>query len=133
MRYAVVLIAALGVIGASPAVVAGQGEETVEVRESSARGSLGLGWAYGNDYVIRQGESGTRPRQHPTVSRVSEGGAAERAGLRAGDVILTVNGVDSRQGPLFRDRTPGTRYTVRVRRGDQEREVVLVVAERRDQ
>lgn len=129
MKYLVLLVAALSAIASTPTVATAQ-EEIVEVRAPAARGSLGLGWGYGDDYVIRQGETAARPRIHPKVTQVTPGGPAERAGLRAGDVLLTVNGEDSRARPLFRERTPGTRYTIRVRRGDQEREVLLVVAER---
>jgi regulator of sigma E protease len=38
------------------------------------------------------GDLGVLPEMHPQISSLSPGGAAERAGLKAGDVVLGVNG-----------------------------------------
>jgi S1-C subfamily serine protease len=71
-----------------------------------------------------------RPDQPPEVSQpiissVHPGTPAARAGLATGDVILDVNGVDSRRGgALF--PIVGTAYVVRVKRGDEEREFSLI-------
>lgn len=64
---------------------------------------------------------------YPHVVALSPGGSGERAGLMVGDSIISVNGRDGRQVPVFPNRTPGARYVVRVRRGGEEREVVLVL------
>lgn len=61
------------------------------------------------------------------VTRVLPGTGAARAGLRAGDVILAVNGADAREpgmlGALVTQK-PGTRYVLRIRRDGVERDVV---------
>lgn len=62
------------------------------------------------------------------VHSVEAASAADRAGLRAGDVILEVEGVE----PSAILRTlgrpdPAARYVLRIRRGDEEREVVLTM------
>jgi hypothetical protein len=43
-------------------------------------------------------------------------------------VIVSVNGRDGRQSPLFRDLRPGSTIVMRVRRGDEEREIRFQVA-----
>ncbi|HEX8242284.1 MAG TPA: PDZ domain-containing protein [Longimicrobium sp.] len=63
--------------------------------------------------------------QPPVIGSVDAGSPAQRAGLAPGDIILEVNGRDAREDGAMRVR-PGVRYTYRIRRGDQEREVVLV-------
>lgn len=65
----------------------------------------------------------------PRIDSVVENSAASRAGLQAGDVVLSVNGSETR---TFTDiqRTvmshAGERLTIRVRRGDQELSVEAV-------
>jgi membrane-associated protease RseP (regulator of RpoE activity) len=64
------------------------------------------------------------------ISALVEGGAAERAGIRAGDEIVSIDGEDVDQPdevrPLIVDRA-GDRIPVVVRRGDEERTVSVVV------
>lgn len=63
---------------------------------------------------------------YPVVTEIDSGSTAERAGLRSGDVILTVNGRDARLGQSSIGRQPGERRRVfRVRRGAEEKELVL--------
>ena len=95
---------------------------------SPPRGDIGLVWALDPDLVLTPlgATGGTR---HPTVAHVFPDSPAERAGLQVGDTILAVDGIDSREGPLFRDRTPGRRLVVRIRRGAVQREISLVVGE----
>jgi hypothetical protein len=64
---------------------------------------------------------------YPAVTGLAKGGSGERAGLMVGDTIRTVNGRDARLAPIFPNRVPGARYVVRVRRGGEDREVVLVL------
>lgn len=64
---------------------------------------------------------------HPVVRRIYEGSPADLAGLQPGDVILGVNGQDGRKEGLFRNRSPGTRYVLLVRRAGEEREITFVL------
>ncbi len=74
-------------------------------------------------------------RQPPAVLTVDVDGPAHRAGLRRGDTLTTIDGVDltSREGGrAFADVEPGQRVTLGVRRGGAERRVVLVAVARPD-
>lgn len=58
------------------------------------------------------------------VASVSEGGAASEAGLRKGDVILSVDGVAVNDSATFLEqigkRRPGDEITLKLRRGEKE-------------
>ena len=58
------------------------------------------------------------------VASVSEGGAASEAGIRKGDVITAIDGVDVNDSAIFLEqigkRRPGDVITLSVRRGDKE-------------
>lgn len=112
---------------AAPSIASAQ--QTITVAPTApARGWIGLSWRLDPSFVIRAGQPRTRAAGFPTVSRVETGSPAAAAGLRVGDAILSLNGADSRDGPLFSRVEPGTRYVVRIRRGDEERELTLTVA-----
>ncbi|NIP81768.1 MAG: PDZ domain-containing protein [Gemmatimonadetes bacterium] len=67
----------------------------------------------------------------PTVEDVAEGGPARRAGLRSGDALLEIDGVEitsARGGRRFTAIEPGDSVRLTVRRGGATR-VVTVVAE----
>jgi predicted metalloprotease with PDZ domain len=66
-----------------------------------------------------------RVESYPVVVGVDAGSPAERAGFRARDVLLAVNGVDARQPPTGRLR-PGTELSYRVRRDGRELRLRLV-------
>lgn len=66
--------------------------------------------------------------EQPVISRVRSGGPADEAGLLVGDVLLSIDGRDTRKGGTFRGATPGHRYVLRVKRGDEEKELFLVAA-----
>jgi C-terminal processing protease CtpA/Prc len=76
---------------------------------------------------LRFGQSGMTMEAYPRVAGLVKGGSGERAGLMVGDEIRSVNGRDARQPPLFPNRVPGARYVVRVRRGGEDREVIVVL------
>jgi hypothetical protein len=67
---------------------------------------------------------------YPVVDEVAPGSPAETAGLMAGDVILSANGIDGRDVPLMPGRRPGTAYTLHVRRGSAELDLHLVLRAR---
>ncbi|MDE6140658.1 MAG: trypsin-like peptidase domain-containing protein [Alistipes sp.] len=60
------------------------------------------------------------------VATVTEDGAASEAGLRKGDVILAIDGVEVNTSSVFLEqigkRRPGDEITLKVRRGDTTRE-----------
>jgi S1-C subfamily serine protease len=117
----------LAAVLAAPSALSAQ--ERITIRsDAPPRGWIGVSWRLDPSYVIRSGQPRTRAAGFPTVSRLEPGSPAALAGLRVGDAIVSLNGVDSRDGPLFTRVDPGTRYLLRIRRGDEEREVTLVVA-----
>lgn len=76
-------------------------------------------------YVVSVSPDGRDTRAFPLVRGVAEGSPGQLAGIVAGDVIVEVNGRDSREDRVMW-LEPGVRYTLRLRSGEQEREVVLV-------
>ena len=96
-----------------------------EARVAPRAGSGSIGFRYEwRDVVIQRD---TRPSAFPLVSCVVVGSSAGRAGLRPGDVILSVNGRDPRQQGAFAGRTPGSRWVLRTQRGYEEREISFVI------
>jgi S1-C subfamily serine protease len=66
--------------------------------------------------------------ERPFVASVSPESPAAAAGFIVGDVVLSIDGRDSLERPLFPGLAPGRAYTVRVKRGDEERELRVVAA-----
>ena len=90
--------------------------------QSEARKSADLG------FEMMRSPSG------PAVSSVAQGSAAERAGLRADDVIVEVNGapLPARFRAWMRERSPGETIKLKVKRDGQEREVTFPLGSRED-
>ncbi|HET7234425.1 MAG TPA: PDZ domain-containing protein [Longimicrobium sp.] len=66
------------------------------------------------------------PDPYPEIITVVPGSNAALAGMAVGDTLLSVNGRDaSERTPLFPDRTPGTKYTMRVRRDGEDIELIF--------
>lgn len=61
---------------------------------------------------------------HPTAASVDSGSPAYRVGIRAGDVVLLVNGSDARD-PETLVGQPGKVYVFRIRRGSEVREYTV--------
>lgn len=64
--------------------------------------------------------------RYGTVRDLDTGSSAWRAGLREGDLVLTINGMDARRlaaMKMIMQEKPGTPYILRVRRGSEELEV----------
>jgi C-terminal processing protease CtpA/Prc len=78
--------------------------------------------------LAQRGADGTvRFADFPVVTAVDSGSAPQAAGLAPGDEIIEVNGHDGREAALFRVRAPGTKYSIRVRRGTDTRQIDWVV------
>jgi len=73
-----------------------------------------------------------KPRwaDYPVVSGLAEGSPAAKVGIRVGDVILSVNGVDGRELGIMHPKTPGETYVLRIRRGSEILEFTMVSAPR---
>lgn len=87
-----------------------------EVKTLAAAGCSGASWARtrtitGEDY--------------PVITELEDGSPAKRAGLKQGDVVLAVNGVDARTLDAWFVATPGEKVRVRVQRGTKVHEVTL--------
>jgi len=78
----------------------------------------------GEGVRIASGNQGGRPP-------VDAGGPAAQAGLKAGDVILEVDGLRLQDGneliALIRSKTPGSKINIKYERDDQERTATLTV------
>lgn len=126
MRFPVVrllLVPALLTLAAAPSLRA---QTTLSGGRSNAP-RIGFGYS-GSPQIGANGE--IRFADYPVVTKVDSGSAPQAAGIAIGDVILEVNGHDAREGHLFRDRNPGTRYLMRVRRGTEVREIGFAIPER---
>jgi putative serine protease PepD len=125
---------------------------------SSAGGSIGLGFAIPSDQARRTAEQliETGRATYPVIgvlldstytgegvqvlaagqdgaTPVTPGGPADRAGIRAGDVILSIDGRPVTESDelvvAIRARTPGEAVLLRVRTDGVERDVRVVLEE----
>lgn len=117
-------VIAAGSVGAQTRVSASVGDSARRVR----------GWV-GVSYIQRaegDSRSGRVRSALPVLESVEPGSPAERAGLVAGDTIVSFNGVDVRVQPLavLRSLRPGSTLLVRVKRGAVPKSIAVLVAER---
>lgn len=87
-----------------------------EVRPHVAAGCSGASWARtrsvtGVDY--------------PVITQLEDGSPAKRIGLKEGDVVLAVNGIDARGLDAWFVATPGEKVRVRVQRGAKVHDFTL--------
>jgi serine protease Do len=70
--------------------------------------------------------------EYPTIESIDPGSPAEKAGLQAGDVLVSINSQDFRKNPVPMGSllVPGQKIIFRYRRGDSARTVALNVVER---
>ncbi len=118
------LIGGLAIAGGLPLAgeLAAQQTQTITVSRVPTRpgasGWLGLGFEYqerGSTATIR-------------IGSVWKGGPAERAGMRTGDLLLTVNGAPARMDmlqSLLSRMAPGDPVSLKVRRETNDMEIVL--------
>lgn len=131
LAAAVAVVAGAGCASAQQPGSAGgerRPSSAITVRQGNVRSlaeALGLGYSA---QVVLGADGTPRAAEFPVIATVVDGSPAHAAGLATGDAIISVNGRDGREAGLFRDRRPGQRYVVRVRRGETVREVVLVTA-----
>jgi S1-C subfamily serine protease len=105
----------------APAAGASAQESTVATGRQ-VKGDIG----FGLEFQISQTSGGMQRTGYPRVSSVRPGSSAQRVGLAVGDLLLSVDGRDTqRTSRWFADAVPGRRYTLRVRRGGTEREIVV--------
>ncbi len=103
---------------------------------ASPRGRLGFSLTCSQCTVEVYGtEEGPRWTfsSYPEVSRVESGSPAERAGLRAGDVLTHIDGIvmtSEEAGVRFGQVAPGDRVVFRFERNTQAGEAVVVAGER---
>jgi S1-C subfamily serine protease len=96
----------------------------VQLPRDPAAGTVGFSYGMSGPVTITPGQPlPTNIPTYWTVRGVVAGSSAERAGIRRGDVILAVNGVDSREPTAWKpllDARPGTEFTLRLHRGGEE-------------
>lgn len=121
MRFLLLLAALTVCLGNAPSL---HGQKVF--RNPPKPGAASLGFMYGAP-IAQAGDGRIKWAEYPTIKEVLAGSEAERLGIRAGDVILAVNGKDAHDPRLLGDRKPGTRYVLRLQRGEEEREVTVTV------
>lgn len=69
---------------------------------------------------------------YPVIESIDPGSPAEKAGLQAGDVLMSINSQDFRKEPIPMNSllVPGQKIIFRYRRNDVERSTTMTVAER---
>jgi serine protease Do len=70
--------------------------------------------------------------EYPTIESIDPGSPAEKAGLRAGDVLISINKQDFRRNPIPMSSllVPGQKIVFQYRRGDAAKTLSLNVLER---
>ncbi|MEO8575123.1 MAG: PDZ domain-containing protein [Gemmatimonadales bacterium] len=79
------------------------------------------------------GESGTMTfTDYPTIESIDPGSPAEKAGLQAGDVLISINSQDFRKNPIPMTSllAPGQKVVFRYKRNDLTKTASLMVIER---
>ncbi|HET6765161.1 MAG TPA: M56 family metallopeptidase [Longimicrobiaceae bacterium] len=85
---------------------------------------LGFTMSYNNDGKLTF-PRGMPPHPWPIYAEITivmPGSNAAASGMAVGDTVIAINGVDARQQRMM-DRSPTARYTLRLRRQGQERDV----------
>ena len=94
-----------------------------------------LGCTFSGSYSVTQengGKAVMRFDDYPTIEAVDAGSPAEKAGIQAGDKLLSLDGQDLKEGsaPFAELLRPGSRLAVKVKRGEQTRKLTVTVGKR---
>lgn len=97
-------------------------------------GKVSRGWLGIEIAPVSDNPTNLTTRQGVVIAGVMADGPAQKAGLQAGDVVLsldgkTINNANSLIG-VVSAKAPNTTLTALIRRGDQERELDITVGER---
>ncbi len=98
----------------------------------SARGWVGVAYTTTGTSQSDRNNGAMVFNSYPVIESIEPNSPAERAGLEAGDTILTMNSQDLRRSPLPSGQMlqPGKKILFRFKRNDAVREVMVVVAPR---
>jgi C-terminal processing protease CtpA/Prc len=100
-------------------------EETARTSVPAAAGRSRVPYTGMNISGQPRFENGTfRWVTHPRVATVEPGSPAYKVGIRPGDVVVLVNGVDARVPETMMGQ-PGKVYVFRIRRGSEVRDYTL--------
>ncbi len=129
-------MSATGSIGLGFAIPANQARHTAEQLIETGRATYPvIGVLLDSSYRGEGVQVATEAQQGQAP--VTPGGPADQAGIRPGDVILAIDGrpvsMSDELIVAIRARQPGDAVTLRVRSGDQEREVRVVLREQASQ
>ncbi len=112
------------------ALLGGAGEAGAQDSKTQTARPGFLGIRYDESLVV---VNGRRDPSNVVVRDVSENSPADRAGIRAGDEIVRINGLDARNGKfsaIARTLVEGDTVRLRVKRDDRERDYTIVAAAR---
>jgi membrane-associated protease RseP (regulator of RpoE activity) len=125
MRKATWLMLGLALVASSA------GATAQEIRKAPAPGYIGI--RFEEQAIIIMPGAAEKNKSSVIVRDVSKDSPAERAGLRAGDEILRINGMSVANGKfsaVARTLTAGDTVKLRIKRDDKERDYTVVAAAR---
>ena len=119
-------------------VEASRAQQEMALGRMRSLASMPAGWlgcTFSGSYSVTQKDGGKavmRFEDYPTIEAVDPGSPAEKAGIQAGDKLLSLDGNDLTEGsPPFSDLLrPGARMGVKVKRGDRTRNLTVTVGKR---
>lgn len=80
--------------------------------------------------------TGLSPTRNLKITHINPGSPADNAGLRQGDIILTINGAERTWDEalsIVADTPPGQAVRMQVQRGGERRDYIVTLVERRDE
>ncbi|HET7620928.1 MAG TPA: PDZ domain-containing protein, partial [Gemmatimonadaceae bacterium] len=94
-----------------------------------------MGLTFSGSYTVQQNDNEKavmRFEDYPTIEAVDPGSPAEKAGIKAGDKLLSLDGHDLTEGspPFSELLRPGAKLAAKVKRGDRTRNVTITVGKR---